>query len=100
MEDVTNIDPSQLAYDTTFNTGLDMSYLYAKRYCIFCVDEIPKHNYYNLAKYQPLKQKHALQMTKVLRVFGTCCGADGCTRNKIFNINAGNGKRKKIRYDW
>ena len=68
FDDLMNIDPSDLIYDSTFNAGLDMTYTYAKRYSMLCVDAIPNHNYYNTTKYQALKHKHALQVKKILRL--------------------------------
>ena len=68
LDDVRTMDPSQLVFDETFNTGLDMCYLWGKRYCTFCVEAIPTHNYYNSPKYQTLKHTHTQQIDKVLRV--------------------------------
>ena len=68
LEEIQQTDPSLLVYDTTFNAGLDMCYLLAKRYCLLCVDEIPNHNYYNTSNYQRLKHQHVQQMKKVVQV--------------------------------
>ena len=45
---------------------LDEAYVYGKRYCLFCVDAIPKHNYYKLPKNKALRDKHNRQVNKVI----------------------------------
>jgi hypothetical protein len=57
-----------ISYDEIFNKGLDFCYVYARRYCMFCTEAIPQHNYYDASKYQALKQKHVHQMIKVISV--------------------------------
>ncbi|GAX10960.1 hypothetical protein FisN_2Lh490 [Fistulifera solaris] len=45
---------------------LDDAYVYGKRYCIFCMEQLPQHGYYGTAKYAPLQRRHTLQMQKVV----------------------------------
>jgi hypothetical protein len=45
---------------------LDDAYVYGKRYCTFCIQAIPEHNYYNATRYRSLQVQHTRQVTKVL----------------------------------
>jgi hypothetical protein len=47
-------------------TPLDDAYVYGKRYCTFCINAIPEHNYYNATRYRSLQVQHTKQVTKVL----------------------------------
>jgi hypothetical protein len=47
-------------------TPLDDAYVYGKRYCTFCINAIPEHNYYNAVRYRSLQVQHTRQVTKVL----------------------------------
>lgn len=46
--------------------ALDEAYTYAKRYCMFCTDAIPQHNYFTAKRYRPLSVKHNKQINQVL----------------------------------
>jgi len=75
---VSNFFPIERYYDaaTTAYDGfqevcndpkrLDEAYVYGKRYCLFCLDAIPKHNYYKLPKNKALRDKHNRQVNKVI----------------------------------
>jgi hypothetical protein len=45
---------------------LDDAYHFGKRYCWFCLEAIPTHNYYNSAKFVGLKNTHHAQIDQVL----------------------------------
>jgi hypothetical protein len=45
---------------------LDKAYVYGKRYCAFCIDQIPNHNYYTAPKYRSLRVKHTKQVDSVI----------------------------------
>lgn len=47
-------------------TPLDDAYVYGKRYCTFCIQAIPEHNYYNATRYRSLQVQHTRQVEKVL----------------------------------
>jgi hypothetical protein len=53
-------------WDVNYNKVLDLCYVYGKRYCLFCVDAIPTHNYYGTPKYKALQNMHMVQVRKVL----------------------------------
>jgi hypothetical protein len=46
---------------------LDEAYVLGKRYCMFCLDAIPKHNYYSIGANLSLKQKHNQQVNQVIQ---------------------------------
>lgn len=46
--------------------ALDDAYIYGKRYCKFCIEAIPEHNYYSSVKYRSLQVKHTRQVEQVL----------------------------------
>jgi hypothetical protein len=66
ITDIPNDEP--LVYNYIFNDGLNMCYMYGRRYCMFCIDAIPTHHYYNTIKYKQLQNKHIQQIDKVLRL--------------------------------
>jgi len=45
---------------------LDNAFIYGMRYCTFCVESIPKHDYYSSSKFQALKSKTSRQVADVL----------------------------------
>lgn len=47
--------------------SLDDAYVYGKRYCTFCLEGIPKHNYHGTPKFLPLQRKHTAQIDKVIQ---------------------------------
>lgn len=53
----------QQAYEAN---QLNDAYIYAKRYCLFCMDAIPQHNYYDATRYSKLKQLHLQQSQRVI----------------------------------
>jgi hypothetical protein len=55
-------------YDADFNTVLDLCYVYGRRYCHFCMDAIPQHNYYGTPQYKALENKHTLQVVQALLI--------------------------------
>jgi USP8 dimerisation domain len=46
---------------------LDDAYVYGKRYCLFCVDAIPTHNYYHSPKYAAYKTLSVKRVNAVIR---------------------------------
>jgi USP8 dimerisation domain len=46
---------------------LDDAYVYGKRYCLFCVDAIPTHNYYHSPKYAAYKTLSVKRVSAVIR---------------------------------
>ena len=46
---------------------LDDAYVYGKRYCLFCIDAIPTHNYYSSEKNKHFLKKHTAQVDEVIR---------------------------------
>ena len=46
--------------------NLDNAYVYGKRYCMFCLDAIPTHNYFTADRYKHLQLKHRPQVDLVL----------------------------------
>jgi hypothetical protein len=49
---------------------LDNAYVFGKRYCAFCIDQIPNHNYYQAPKYRSLRVKHTKQVDSVITTLG------------------------------
>lgn len=58
----------QAAFDSLATSGdlLDDAYVYGKRYCLFCLDAIPQHNYYTASRYGVQRQRHTKQVDRVL----------------------------------
>lgn len=48
------------------NQALDDAFVYGKRYCRFCLDVLPEHNYYGSAKYKSYQIQHTRQVKQVL----------------------------------
>jgi hypothetical protein len=55
-------------WDENYNNVLDLCYVYGKRYCLFCIDAIPTHNYYGTPKYKALDSMHMVQLSKVFSI--------------------------------
>jgi hypothetical protein len=53
-------------WDENYNTVLDLCFVYGKRYCLFCINAIPTHNYYGTPKYKALHSMHMVQLSKVV----------------------------------
>lgn len=80
IPDVSSFFPLERYYDVaeklyqslnqTFATkdDLDLCYVYGKRYCMFCMEAIPAHNYYGTTKYKALQNKHTAQIQKVVSI--------------------------------
>lgn len=49
-------------------SALDLCYVYGKRYCIFFLESIPKHNYYGTAKFAEHQLRHTNQVQIVLDI--------------------------------
>jgi hypothetical protein len=47
-------------------SSLDDAYVYGKRYCMFCIQAIPEHNYYNATRYRSVQVQHTKQVQNVL----------------------------------
>jgi len=62
-------DSFQAAF--TNHNNLDDAYVYGKRYCAFCIEAIPQHNYYGAAKNKRLAVKHKNQVNQVLKLMET-----------------------------
>jgi hypothetical protein len=45
---------------------LDASFVYGKRFCIFCLDSLPKHNYYSSKKYDKERRKYTKDAETVI----------------------------------
>jgi hypothetical protein len=46
---------------------VDDAYVYGKRYCTFCLEALPVHNYYGTLKYRAYQNQHTRQMAHVLQ---------------------------------
>jgi len=49
------------------SVALDDAYVYGKRYCLFCLDGIPTHNYYSAQKYRAQRNQHQKQVQQVIQ---------------------------------
>jgi hypothetical protein len=45
---------------------LDASFVYGKRFCIFCLESLPKHNYYNSKQFEQQRFKYMREAEAVL----------------------------------
>ena len=52
--------------DPAVDAALDDAYVYGKRYCTFCLEALPAHNYYGTPKYRPQHHRHTKQIEKVI----------------------------------
>ena len=53
---------------------LDDAYVYGKRYCTFCLEAIPTHNYFTADRYKHLQTKHRPQVDFVLTTLAKVAG--------------------------
>lgn len=53
--------------DAYRNEELDDAYVYGKRYCSFCINSIPQHDYYHSPKYSRLRAEHTKNVEVVMR---------------------------------
>ncbi|CAB9507319.1 expressed unknown protein [Seminavis robusta] len=56
------------AFEDAVGRGdLDSTFVYGKRFCTFCIESIPKHDYYLSAKYKNLRHKYTRDAETVLK---------------------------------
>jgi hypothetical protein len=105
-------DAAQKAYEgvlqcTDNPARLDECYVYGKRYCLFCLEAIPTHNYYDAPKFKSDKVRHRRQVEKVIAILEKVANqmdAEEAERQKQAKIRAKREaaqreRREKERYE-